>query len=90
MAFSLIFDIDENVVQVYNNKNIELFCQNLVDIALESGWYIDQVKRHYLVLEIAITGLKSHLQFITFLNLHLIISISKIQLGKKSSLTKLI
>ncbi len=37
MAFFLIFDIDENVIQIYNNEDIKLFYQNLVDIALESN-----------------------------------------------------
>lgn len=38
--FSLIFGTNKDIVQVYNNKDIELLYQNLVDITLESGWYI--------------------------------------------------
>ncbi len=40
MVFFLILSINEDVVQVYNNKNIELFYQDLVYIFLEYDWYI--------------------------------------------------
>ncbi len=90
MAFSFIFSINENVIQVYNNEDIELFYQNLVNIALISGWYIGQAKRHYLILEIAIMGPKGHLLFITFSDPHSMIGISEIELGETSSLVKLI
>ena len=35
VVFYLIFDTDKNVVQVYINKNVRLFRQNLVNIALK-------------------------------------------------------
>ncbi len=40
MAFSLILAIDENIVQVYNNKDVEFVYQDLVDVSLEYGRYI--------------------------------------------------
>ncbi len=76
MFFSFALNIDENIIKVYNNKNIELFYQDHVDIAPESDKYINQSKKHYLVLEIAITSFKNYLLFITFSDPHLKISIS--------------
>ena len=32
-----IFDIDKNIIQIYNDKDIELFRQDLIDIALEAS-----------------------------------------------------
>lgn len=56
VAFLFIVNIDENVVQICNNGKVELFCKNLINVALESGWYISQSKRYYLVFEIVIGG----------------------------------
>ena len=36
MTFSLIFNIDEDVIQIYNNKDIKFFYKDLVNIALEN------------------------------------------------------
>ena len=35
MAFSLIFDVDKDIIQIHNNKDIEFFRKNLIDIALK-------------------------------------------------------
>ena len=37
MALAAIFGVNEDVIQVNNDKNIELFGQDLIDIALEAG-----------------------------------------------------
>ena len=37
MTPSLIFSVDENIIQTYNNKDIKLFYQDLIDISLEAG-----------------------------------------------------
>ncbi len=86
MVFSFILDINENVIQAYNNKNIKLLHQNLVNIVLESGLCISQAKKHYLVLKMTITGLKDCFPFIVFLDFYLRIDIDEIELGEISSL----
>ena len=40
MTVTLILSIDEDVIQIHNDKDIKLFSQDLVDIALEAGWSI--------------------------------------------------
>ena len=37
VTLTLILSIDDNIIQINDDKKIELFCQNLVDIALEPG-----------------------------------------------------
>ncbi len=76
MFFFLALNIDENVVKVHNNEDIELFCQDLINIALKHGWYIGQSERYYLVLQLAVVGLENRFPFITFSNSHLMIGIS--------------
>ncbi len=79
MVFYLVFDINKNIVQVYNNKNIELFCQDLIDIFLKSAWCVGQFKKHNLIFEMAILGPKGCFRLV-FFNLHFIISIGKAKL----------
>ena len=87
MFSTLALSIDEDVIKVHYHKNIELLCQDLVDIILEYGQCIGQSKKHNLVLEMAIVGPESRLLFVSFSNLHLMISIGQIKLGKPSSPT---
>ena len=35
IAFSFIFGVDENLIQIHNDKNVKLFHKILDDIALE-------------------------------------------------------
>ena len=37
MTLTLILSVDEDVIQIHNDKNIDLFYQDLADIALEAG-----------------------------------------------------
>ncbi len=87
MLFSLTFIIDTTIVEVYNNKNVELLRQNLVDVALKSGWYIGQAKRHDLILEVVILSLEGHILFIIFSDLYSIIGIDSIKLCETLSPT---
>ncbi len=76
VLFSFTFGVDEDVIKVHYYENIKLLCQDLIDIALESGQYIGQSKRHHLVLEIAIAGLEGYFLFIAFFDPHLMVGIS--------------
>ncbi len=75
MLFAFSFDIDKDVIKVHYHENVELFFWDLVDIVLKRGRYVDQSKRHDLVLEMAIAGPESCLLFIAFLDPHLMVSI---------------
>ena len=37
VTLTLILSVDEDVIQIHDDEDIELFCQDLVDIALEAG-----------------------------------------------------
>ena len=85
MKLSCILNIEQDIVQIYYNKNIKPFSKNLVNIALKTGGYIGEVEGYYLVLKMAISGTKSRLLFVTFLNPHLMIGMSQVQLDKPLS-----
>lgn len=77
-----IFGRDENVILIYNEKDIKFFYQNLVGIPLKPSQYVDRSKKRYLIFKIAVLCSKKCFQFVTFLNLYLMISIGKIKLDK--------
>ena len=75
MLFAFALGIDEDVIEVHYYKNVKLFCQDFINIALKRGRCINQFKRHHLILEIAIAGPESRLPFVSFLNSHLMVGI---------------
>ncbi len=81
------FGIDEDVIKVHYYKNVELLCQNLVDIALECDRCVDQSERYDLVLEVVIAGPEGRLSFIAFSDPHLMVGIDQIKLGEMLSPT---
>ena len=86
MGFFWIFNINQDVVHIYYNKNIKLFNQDLIYIALEIGWYIWKPKKHNLLVKMTILGTKNCFLFIAFWNPHWMISTSEIQLCKSLGL----
>ena len=68
IRLSRILSIDQYVIQIYNNENILLFSQNLVDVSLEGDWSIKKAIRHDLILKIPILGPKRCLPLIAFIN----------------------
>ena len=86
VAFALIFGVDEDIIQIYNDKDIELFRENFIDIALEYCRSVGQSEKHYLILEVAVSGPESSLPLISFTNSHLVIGTGEVKLGKPSCL----
>ncbi len=56
-------------MKVHYYKNVELFCKDLIDIALKCGRYISQSKRYDLIFKVAIADLEGRFSFVAFLNL---------------------
>ncbi len=75
MFFSLVFSVDENVIEVHDNKDVEFLRQDLVDVTLKHCCGVGQVKRNNLVLEMAVTGLADRLSFVAFPDPYLMIGI---------------
>ena len=82
MGLTWVLNIDEGIIWINNDKNIKLFGQDFIDIILETGCCIGKPKRHYLVLEVAVSSLESHFLFVALFYLYLIISIHEVKLDK--------
>ena len=82
VAFSLVFDVDGDIIQIHNNKDIKFFCKDLIYIALECCQSISQSKKHYLILKVTVSGPKSTLSLIFFANSHPVVGTSEVKLGK--------
>ena len=65
-----ILDVDQNVVQIYNNENVKLLSEDLVNVPLEASQWVEKAKRHDLILEEAVPSSESGLSFIAFSNPH--------------------
>lgn len=87
MAISIIINLNKNIIQIHNNKNVKFLGKDFVNIFLEACQSICQSKKNDLVFDVAIPNLECCLLFISFANFYLMISISKIELDKLSSPT---
>ncbi len=63
---SLAFNIDENIIEVNNNKDIKVLRQDFVDVILKHGQGVCHAKKYYLILKVAITGPENHLLLVAF------------------------
>lgn len=82
MILALIFNINQNVVKVHNNKNIEFLDKDLLNNFLEASWSITQLKRHYLVLEVVRASFKGSFLLVPLSNPHLMIGNSHLKLNE--------
>ena len=82
-----ILNIDQDVIQIYYNKDIKLFNRDFINVVLKTIRCIGKIKEDYQVLKLAISDIKNCLLFITFSDFYPIIDTSKIQLDKLLSLT---
>ena len=73
-----LFSIDQEVFQIHNNKVVKLLNKNPINIALKIGRSIRESKKHYLVLEVTIFGIKSSFTFVAFSNSHPIIDTGQV------------
>ncbi len=86
VLFAFAFGIDEDVIKVHYHKNVELLCEDLVDITLECDRCISQSKKHDLRFEVTIAVPEGRLPFIAFPDPHLRVGIGQVELGEMLSL----
>ena len=77
-----VFGINQNIIKLNDDKKMQFFCWDFVDIALKASRGIEKTKKHNLVLKIAATYSKVFFSFVTLLNSHLIIYICQVLLSK--------
>ncbi len=82
MGLFWILNIDQDVVQIYYNKDIKLSRKNLVDVALKTSRYIGKAIMYYLVLEVAVFSAENRLLHVTFSDSHPMIGTIEFQVDK--------
>ena len=82
VVFSLVFGVDEDIIQIHNDKNIEFFREDFIDIAMKCCRSVGQSKRHYLILKVFVSGPESSFPLISFANSHPVIGTGEVELGK--------
>ena len=82
MSLAQVFGVDEDIIKVNNDKNIEFLGQNLVNIALKASLCVGQPKRHYLVLEVAVSSPENRFPFFALFYPHLMVSTCEVELGE--------
>lgn len=73
VRLACVLNIDQNIVQIHNNKDVKLFSKIFINIALKTGRGIRNSKRLDLILKMAVPDTKNSLLFIAFSNFHLIV-----------------
>ncbi len=77
-----VFTINQNVVQIHNNKDVKMIDKDLVHIALKTDQSVRKFKKHNLVLKITVLSSKTGLLFVTFSNFYPIVGIGQDQLDE--------
>ena len=85
-----MFGIDEDIIQIHNDKDIEFFREDLIDVALEYCRNVGQSKRHHLIFEVAVSDPEICLPLISFTNSHPVVGTGEVKLGKLPRLPQLI
>ena len=82
VSISVIIGIDEDVVQIYDNKDIKLFSKNLVDVSLEAGWRVGEIERHHLILEVTVLGSECDFLLVFFADSHSMVDTGEVKLSE--------
>ena len=81
MRLALVPGIDEDLIEINDDKNIELLGYDLIDIILETSQCVGEPKRHYQVLKVVVSSPERCLLFIALFYPHLMVSTCRIELG---------
>lgn len=82
MGWAKVFGINQDVIQIHNDKNIKFLDKDLINVALKDGRGIGKSKKNDLILQIAVLGLEDYFPFGTFTNSYPVVCIFQIQQSK--------
>ena len=81
----IIINVNEDVIQIHDDKDIELFSKDLVDVSLEAYWCVCQTERYHLVLKVAVSSPERSLPLVPLADSHSMIGTSEVELGESFS-----
>ena len=68
MTLTGVFVINQNVIEVYDDKNIEFFHLDFVDVSLKAGGVVGKTEKYDLVFKIAVPHLEGCFSLVTLPN----------------------
>lgn len=82
MVLVLIFDINQDIIEVDKDKNIKFFEQDLINKYLKISSNIKKSKKYYLILKISVLLLESSFLFVNLYYSYMMINAHEVLLGK--------
>ena len=73
MTLAGICCVNQDVIEVPDDKKVKFVHQDFVDVLLEAGRGVGKTESHDLILEIAVSRLESCFPLVILLNSHLMI-----------------
>ena len=73
-----VLGIEQNIIQVDNDKDVQFFGKDFVNVTLEASWSVREAKRHDLIFKVALPRTEYYFPLVTLLNSHSMISTSEI------------
>ena len=73
-----VLDIDQNVIQVDNDKDVQFYSKDFVDVTLEASWSVGEAKEQDLILKVAKPSAERCFLLVTLSNSHLMVGTSEI------------
>jgi len=83
-VFRNVVRIDENVIQIYDDNDINHICEDVVHKSLKSCWSISKPFRHYQPFEGTVMGPEGSLPFISRCNLNEMVCMPEVDFGVDS------
>src|SRR5882672_6059578 len=83
MSFVLgnVVGIDEDVIQIYDDYDVDHICKDVIHKLLKSCWCISKPFRHYQPLERTISGSECSLPFVSRRNLDKMVCVLEVDFG---------
>src|SRR5882724_11861869 len=83
-VFRNVVRIDENVIQIYDDNDINHICEDVVHKSLKSCWSISKPFRHYQPFERTITGPEGSFPFVSGCNPNEMVCMPEVNFGVDS------
>ena len=82
MTISVIINVDQDVIQVNNDKDVKLLQIDFVDVSLKACWYVCWTRRHHLILKVTVSNLERGFPLVPFADSHLMVGTDEVKLSE--------
>src|SRR5882724_7355062 len=83
-VFRKVVGIDENVIQIYDDNDVNHICEDVVHKLLKSCWSISKPFRHYQPFKRTVAGLEGSVPFVSGCDLNEMVCLPEVDFGVDS------